>query len=85
MLEKALFCAEELTGLVAAAALVQPDRKLATVTVESVLKKFKDASFARGVNREIILRCQAYLELDVRQLIDLTIRAMQSIAGVLGL
>ncbi|HBH46492.1 MAG: lysine--tRNA ligase [Candidatus Jacksonbacteria bacterium RIFOXYC2_FULL_44_29] len=85
LLEKALFCAEELTGLVAAAALVQPDRKLATVTVESVLKKFKDASFARGVNREIILRCQAYLELDVRQLIDLTIRAMQSIAGVLGL
>jgi predicted hydrolase (HD superfamily) len=85
LLEKSLYCAEELTGLVVAAALVQPDKKLASVTVESVLKKFKDKSFARGVNRDIILKCKEFLGMELEELITLTISAMQERAGELGL
>src|SRR5688572_9537068 len=53
LLEKALYCVEELSGIITAAALVQPDKKLASVSVDSVLKKFKQKSFAAGVKREI--------------------------------
>jgi len=85
LMEKALYCAEELTGLVVAAALVHPDKKLASVEPESVIKKFKDKSFARGVNREIILKCKEYLGLELRDLTEITIGAMQRVAGELGL
>jgi putative nucleotidyltransferase with HDIG domain len=85
LLEKSLYCAEELTGLVVAAALVQPDKKLASVDVASVVNKFKDKSFARGVNREIILKCKEYLGLELAELIEITVKAMQRKAGELGL
>jgi lysyl-tRNA synthetase class 2 len=85
LMEKALYCAEELTGLIVAAALVQPDKKLSSVTVKSVLKKFKDKSFARGVDRQIILKCKEYLGLELKELTEITIKAMQGIAEELGL
>lgn len=85
LMEKVLYCAEELTGLVVAVALVQPEKKLASVDVPSVVKKFKDKAFARGVNREIILKCKEFLGMELDELIALTLRAMQGIAGELGL
>jgi len=85
LLEKALFCAEELTGIIVACALVQPDKTLASVKPESVLKKFKQPSFAAGVNREIISRCQEMLGLSLEELIEIELTAMQERAGELGL
>ncbi|MEK9165726.1 MAG: lysine--tRNA ligase [Patescibacteria group bacterium] len=79
-LEKALYCAEELTGLLVAVALVQPDKKLASVDVKSVVNKFKDKSFARRVNRQIILKCKEYLGLELPELIEITIKSMQRAA-----
>lgn len=64
LLEKTLYCVEELSGLITAAALIQPDKKLATVTVDSVLKKFRSKSFAAGVNREFILLCKDYINME---------------------
>lgn len=84
-LEKSLWCAEELTGLIVAAALVQPDKKLASVKASSVRKKFKEKSFAAGVNREIIAKCQDMIGLTLDELIELELNAMQSIAPTLGL
>lgn len=83
-LEKALFCADPLTGLITAAALVRPDRKLGSVEAKSVRKRFKEKSFAAGASREGIAACSEIgLELD--EFIELGIKAMQGIAGELGL
>jgi putative nucleotidyltransferase with HDIG domain len=85
MMEKALFSAEELTGIITACALVQPSKKLADVTVESVLKKFKQPSFAKGVNREVILQAETLLGMSLKELAELELKAMQEIADTLGL
>ena len=64
-LDKALYCADPLTGLIIAAALVRPDKKLAGVEAKSVGKRFKEKSFAAGASREQIARCtELGLELD---------------------
>jgi len=83
-LDKALFCADPLTGLITAATLVRPDKKLAGLEAKSVIKKFKQKSFAAGVDREQISLCSEIgLELD--EFIQLGVEAMQGIAVDLGL
>jgi len=83
-LDKALFCADPLTGLITAAALVRPDKKLAGVEAKSVRKRYKEKSFAAGANREQIATCsQLGLELD--EFIELGLEAMKGIAPHLGL
>ncbi len=83
-LDKALFCADPLTGLITAAALVRPDKKLAGVEANSVRKRFKEKSFAAGANREQIARCSE-LGLELDDFIELGLKAMQGIAKELGL
>jgi predicted hydrolase (HD superfamily) len=83
-LDKALCCADPLTGLVIAAALVHPDKKLAGVETESVGKKFKEKSFAAGANREQIARC-AELGIELDEFLELGLEAMKGIAPSLGL
>jgi predicted hydrolase (HD superfamily) len=85
LLEKTLYCVEELSGLITAAALVQPDRKLASVTEESVMKKFKSKSFAAGVNREIILLSKEYIGLELPDLVKIALSAMKERAAEIGL
>ncbi len=83
-LDKALFCVDPLTGLITTAALVRPDKKLAGLEARSVIKKFKEKSFAAGVNRQQISQCSEIgLELD--EFIELGLVAMQGIAADLGL
>ncbi len=83
-LDKALFCADPLTGLITAAALVRPDKKLASVVAKSVKKRFKEKSFAAGADREQIASCSE-LGLELDEFIELGLKAMQGIAAELGL
>ena len=83
-LDKALFCADPLTGLITAAALVRPDKKLAGVEVKSLRKRFKEKSFAAGVDREQVARCSE-LGLEVDGFMELGLKAMQGVAADLGL
>jgi len=53
-LQHALAASETLTGLIVASALVQPDKKLKSVSLDSLKKKFRSSGFARGCNREVI-------------------------------
>jgi len=85
MMEKALYSAEELTGLIVACALVIPSKKLADVKVGSILKKFKQPSFAAGVNREIVMKSEKMLGMSLEELAVLELEAMQGIANELGL
>ena len=84
MMEKALFCADPLTGLITAAVLVRPDKKLAGLEAQSVRKRFKEKGFAAGASREQISRCTDIgLELD--EFIAIGLEAMKGIAPQLGL
>jgi len=83
-LDKALFCADPLTGLIIAAALVRPDKKLAGVEARSVRKRFKEKSFAAAVNREQIASCRE-LGLELDEFVELGLKAMQRVATDLGL
>jgi hypothetical protein len=84
-MEWAIFCSDTLTGLIIATCLVRPDKKLATVEVRSVLKKFKDKAFARGTRRDEIRMCEEKLGLPLAEFIDIGIKALQSVNGELGL
>ena len=82
---KALFACDELCGLLTACALVQPDRRLASVEVPSVRKKMKSAGFARNVNRDDIVQGAAELGRDLDAHIAFVLAALQAGAGELGL
>ncbi|NLF32361.1 MAG: HD domain-containing protein [Planctomycetes bacterium] len=84
-MEKALYAVDELTGLVAATALVRPSKSLQEVTVKSVRKKWKDKSFAAGVDRDVIARGAEMLGADLGDLIAEVIEGMKDVAGEIGL
>lgn len=81
----ALYTCDELTGLIVAVALVKPEKKLASVTVESVMKKWNSLSFAAGVNRKQIEQCESRLGIPLQDFVGIALSAMQSIHDDLGL
>lgn len=83
-LDYALTCAETITGLLVAAALVHPDKKIAAVQVKSVKKRMKSKDFARSVNRDHILLCEK-IHVPLDDFIALSLKAMSSMAEELGL
>ena len=83
-LDKALFCADPLTGLITAAALVRSDKKLAGLETRSVLKRYKEKAFAAGVDRDQILACRE-LGIELEEFVSLGLSAMQGISDNLGL
>jgi predicted hydrolase (HD superfamily) len=76
---------DQLTGLITACALVRPDKKLNSVTLESVQKKFGQKAFAAGADRNSILFCESKLDIPLNEFIEITLLAMQSINDELGL
>ncbi len=84
-LEKVLYAMDELTGLVAATALVRPTRSVMDLTAKSVRKKWKEKSFAAGVNREVIEKGAAMLGVELTVLIEDAIAAIQEVADQIGL
>jgi len=81
----AITCCDQLTGLIVAATLVRPDRKIASLTVDSVIKRMEEKSFARGANREMIKMCEEKLGIPLKEFVEITLKAMQGIAVELGL
>jgi len=84
LLAKSLFSVDPLTGLIVAAALVIPSKKLKDLTVENVLNRFKEKSFARGAKREIILKCSE-INLSLEKFVEICLKSMQEISDQLGL
>ena len=84
-LEKVLYAMDELTGLIAATALVRPSRSVLDMKPKSVKKKWKDRSFAAGVDRGIIERGAEMLSVEVGDLIAEAIVAMREVADEIGL
>ena len=85
LMEKTLFATDELTGLVAASALVRPSRSVLDLPVKSVKKKFKDKAFAAGVDRNIVKTGAEMLEMELADLMAETIEGMKTVAEAIGL
>lgn len=85
LMRKALYACDEITGLIVAVALVRPSRSLYDLKVKSVKKKWKDRSFAAGVDREEIGHAVAELDLDLWEHVGEVIVAMRGIAPAMGL
>ncbi|MDP3995671.1 MAG: HDIG domain-containing protein [bacterium] len=85
LMEKALFVTDPLSGLIVAATLVLPSKKVADLTAENILNRYKEKGFARGANREIIGKCEELLNLKLEEFTKIGLGAMQGISSDLGL
>ena len=77
-MEKVLFAADELTGLIGAAALMRPSKSTKDMELKSLKKKFKDKKFAAGCSRDVIVQGAELLGWELDKLLDMTLRAMQA-------
>ena len=77
-MERVLYAADELTGLIGAAALMRPSKSVSDLEVKSVKKKYKDKKFAAGCSRDVIERGAAMLGWELDALIEKTILAMRA-------
>jgi len=84
LMSKVLYSVDPLTGLIVAACLMHPEKKLEALTSEFVLNRFKEKSFARGANRQQIKMCQEF-GLSLENFITLCLEAMKGISSDLGL
>lgn len=84
-MEKVLYTIDELTGLITAAALLRPSKSVLDLELKSVKKKWKQKSFAAGVNREVIENGAKMLNMDLDTIIAETIKGMQAVAEEIGL
>lgn len=76
-MEKVLFAADELTGLIGAAALMRPSKSVSDMELKSLKKKFKDKKFAAGCSRDIIAKGAEMLGWELDKLLDMTLCAMR--------
>ena len=77
-MEKVLYAADELTGLIGAAALMRPSKSVADMELKSLKKKFKDKKFAAGCSRDVIAAGADLLGWELDKLLDMTLKAMQA-------
>jgi len=84
-LEKVLYTVDELSGLVVATALVRPSKSVLDMKAKSVKKKWKDKSFAAGVNRAVIQKGAEMLGVELGEIIDDVIMGMREVADEIGL
>lgn len=81
-MEKVLYAADELTGLIGAAALMRPSKSVKDMELKSVKKKYKDKKFAAGCSREVIERGAELLGWDLNTVIERTLEAMKQSPNV---
>lgn len=84
-MEKVLYTIDELTGLITATVYMRPSKSIMDLTLKSVQKKWKQKSFAAGVDRQLIEKGAEMLGMDLDYIISETIKGMQSVADKLGL
>lgn len=83
-LDYALSAAENLSGFLVACALVQPDKKISSVRVDSVLKKFKKKDFAKAVNRDLIYDIEK-TGLSLEEFVKISLESIDEISDEIGL
>jgi len=84
-MEKILYTIDELTGLITAVAIIRPSKSVMDLEAKSVMKKWKDKSFAAGVNRSLIEKGTEMLAVELRDLVTDVIMGMRQVADRIGL
>lgn len=84
-MEMVLYATDELTGLINALCLMRPSKSVLDLELKSLKKKFKDKSFASGVNRDVIKNGCEMLEMDLDTVMQETINGMKEKAAEIGL
>lgn len=84
-MEKTLYTIDELTGLITAVAIIRPSKSVMDLEAKSVMKKWKDKSFAARVNRSVIEKGTTMLVVDLRDLVTDVIMGMRDVADKIGL
>ena len=84
VIDQAIYAADPITGFITAIALVYPDKKISSVKVKSVTKRMKELRFAAGADREA-MRSIEKLGIDFNDFVEISLKAMESIASDLGL
>lgn len=82
-MEKVLYAADELTGLIGAAALMRPSKSVADMELKSLKKKYKDKKFAAGCSRDVIANGAQLLGWELDTLLERTLKAMQAEEGAI--
>jgi len=75
--EHCLYAADGLTGLIHAYVLMRPDKDIQQATTKSIMKKYKDKAFAKGVNREEIKSVETTLKIEVREFVEIVLEGMK--------
>jgi predicted hydrolase (HD superfamily) len=83
-MDRALYSSDPVTGLIVASALMHPDKKLAGLDVDFVMRRFKEKRFAAGADRDQISACSE-LGLSLEEFLGVAIESMQGISDELGL
>lgn len=82
-MEKILFATDELTGIIAAAALMRPSKSVSDMNLKSVKKKFKDKKFAAGCSRDVIKQGCEDLNWEINDLLEQTLEGMKTLVSTL--
>lgn len=82
-MDKVLYAVDSLTGLIIAATLMHPDKKISSLDTDFVMRRFKEKRFAAGANREQIQSCEE-LGISLEDFIEHTLQAMAGIEKELG-
>ena len=84
-MEKVLYTIDELTGLINACAIMRPSHSVMDMELKSIKKKYKQRSFAAGVNRDIIEDGCKRLDMPLNDVISETLEGMREVADIIGL
>ncbi len=84
LMDKALYAVDPLTGLIVAAALIHPDKKISSIDTGFVMNRFGEKHFAKGANRENIKACQDF-GMDLDEFVEIGVAAMQEVSSEIGL
>lgn len=84
LIGKAIYASDPVTGLIVAAALMHPDKKLKSIDVDFIMRRFKEKRFAAGANREQIKSCEDF-GLELKEFLGIVLKSMQGIDKELGL
>ncbi|UMZ72663.1 HDIG domain-containing metalloprotein [Natranaerofaba carboxydovora] len=83
-IDKALYCADPVTGLIVAAALIHPDKSLGSIDLEFLINRFNETSFAKGAKRAQIAACEE-LDMELEEFLELSLEAMCDISDSIDL
>jgi predicted hydrolase (HD superfamily) len=85
IMDWSIYACDELSGLIIAATLVHPDKRLSSVDASFIMNRFQDPSFAKGADRDQIRTCETKLNIPLSEFIQMALFAMQGISAELNL